>query len=111
MDIAINVEERTLLKRLDWNLILVIFALNIIGLVNLFSATHGPDSTHVESLFINQLLWLGVGWFLFFAMTFLDYAIIYRLCTLVLVNNAVNLIFGGKSNVAFGERDGIDRLV
>jgi rod shape determining protein RodA len=87
MDIAINVEERTLLKRLDWNLILVIFALNIIGLVNLFSATHGPDSTHVESLFINQLLWLGVGWFLFFAMTFLDYAIIYRLCIGVFVIN------------------------
>ena len=59
---SLHVEERTLFKKLDINLIVVILALNVIGLINLYSATHGPTSAEVSGLFISQIMWLVVGW-------------------------------------------------
>ena len=52
MDLSMQVEERTFFKRIDWNFVLVILALNVVGLINLYSATHGPHSADVEPLFI-----------------------------------------------------------
>ena len=52
---ALQVQERTTMRKIDFNLILVIFALNIIGLINLYSATHGPNSKGMASLFISQI--------------------------------------------------------
>ena len=57
MELSMNLEDRTLFKRIDWNLIFVIVALNIIGLINLYSATHGPNARDVEPLFINQIIY------------------------------------------------------
>ncbi len=79
MNLAINVEERTAFRKIDWNFVVVILSLNIVGLINLFSATHGPQSTEVEGLFLNQIIWLATGWSLFFIMTILDYNILSRL--------------------------------
>ena len=39
-----QIEERRFFKKLDFNLIFVILALNIIGLINLYSATHDPET-------------------------------------------------------------------
>lgn len=79
MDLALQVEEKTLLKRIDWNLVLVVLALNLVGLINLYSATHGPHSEDVATLFVNQIIWLLAGWSLFFITTLVDYSIIYRI--------------------------------
>ena len=54
---GLHVNERNFLNRIDVRLILLIFCLNVIGLFNLFSATHGPNSTGVETLFIQQLVY------------------------------------------------------
>jgi rod shape determining protein RodA len=53
---GLNVNERNFLSRLDLRLIALIFCLNIIGLFNLYSATHGPNSVNIESLFIQQII-------------------------------------------------------
>ena len=68
---GMNVSERNILSRIDVRLIGLIFTLNIIGLINLFSATHGPHSRDVETLFVQQIVWLIAGWTIFFVMTFL----------------------------------------
>ena len=109
MDLAIQVEERTLFKRLDLNFILVIFALNVIGLINLYSATHGPHARDVEPLFISQFIWLGIGWSVFFICTLVDYAVIARIATWVFFLNLTALLyttFFGK--VALGAQRWID---
>lgn len=87
---SLHVEERTLFKRLDINLIVVILSLNLIGLINLWSASHGPNTQDIASLFISQLVWLCVGWTVFFLVTIIDYAILYRFAIFAY---AINLIF------------------
>lgn len=90
---GINVSERNFLSRLDLRLIALIFTLNIIGLINLFSATHGPHSKEVETLFIQQIVWLVAGWTIFFVMTFIDYIWINRIAWLMYIANVCALIY------------------
>lgn len=106
---ALHVEERTLFKKLDINLIIVIFALNVIGLINLYSATHGPTSTDVASLFIQQIVWLAVGWSIFLLVTIVDYSIVNRIAVIIYVLNLFAILyvtFFGK--VALGAQRWID---
>lgn len=106
---SLQVEERTLFKKLDINLIIVIFALNVIGLINLYSATHGPTSKDVASLFISQFVWLAAGWLIFFFVTIVDYSVISRLAFVVYVLNLGAILyvtFFGK--VALGAQRWID---
>ena len=106
---SLHVEERTLFKRLDLNLILVILALNVIGLINLYSATHGPTTVDVASLFVSQIMWLIVGWTVFFVVTLVDYSIVQRIAIVIYVLNLgaiVYVTFFGK--IALGAQRWID---
>lgn len=106
---SLHVEERTLFKKLDINLIIVILALNVIGLINLWSATHGPTTQDVASLFISQIMWLVVGWSVFLFMTVIDYSVIMRLALPIYVLNLGAILyvtFFGK--VALGAQRWID---
>ncbi|NUN07160.1 MAG: FtsW/RodA/SpoVE family cell cycle protein, partial [Bdellovibrio sp.] len=106
---SLHVEERTLFKRIDINLIVIVLALNLIGLINLYSATHGPTTTDVASLFISQLMWLAVGWTVFFVVTLLDYSIVSRIALAIYILNLGAIIyvtFFGK--VALGAQRWID---
>ncbi len=73
MKYNLQVEQRTLFHRLDMNLIFVILALNLIGLINLYSATHGALHAENSNLFWQQIVWLIIGWGIFFTMTWFDY--------------------------------------
>jgi rod shape determining protein RodA len=109
MPFALHVEERTLFKRVDWNLILVILSLNFVGLVNLYSATHGPHSGEVEPLFLNQIVWISAGWSCFFIATLVDYSFISRIAYVVYFLNLGAILwvtFFGK--VALGAQRWID---
>ena len=109
MDSSFHVEERTFFRKIDLNFILVIFALNVIGLINLYSATHGPNSKEVENLFIQQIVWLTAGWTIFFVITVLDYNIVSRLAYFVYALNFLAILFVtfyGK--VALGAQRWID---
>lgn len=106
---SLHVEERTLFKKLDINFIIVILALNVIGLINLYSATHGPNTVDVATLFISQIMWLLVGWTVFLIMTLLDYAWITRIALGIYVLNLGAILyvtFFGK--VALGAQRWID---
>jgi rod shape determining protein RodA len=106
---ALHVEERTLFRRLDLNFIFVILALNVIGLINLYSATHGPSSRDVAPLFLNQIIWLIAGWCIFFIVTLVDYAVVSKIAILVYFANFGAIVFTtffGK--VALGAQRWID---
>ncbi|MCB0368567.1 MAG: rod shape-determining protein RodA, partial [Bdellovibrionales bacterium] len=109
MELSVSYEEKSLFRRLDWNLILVILALNIIGLINLFSATHGPNAKDVEPLFINQIVWLVSSWSVFFMVTLIDYSIVNKICYGIYFINLMAIIyvdFFGK--IALGAQRWID---
>ena len=76
---ALQVQERTTIRKVDYNLALVIIALNLIGLINLYSATHGPNSRSVSTLMWSQLIYLAAGWVIYAGVTFVDYRIFLRL--------------------------------
>ncbi len=109
MDLSLHLEERTLYRRIDWSLILIIFCLNFIGLINLYSATHGPNSRDVESLFMSQIVWLIAGWSIFFAVTVFDYVVMSRLAYVIYFVNFIAIVYVtlfGK--VALGAQRWID---
>ena len=88
-----NVSERNIFSRISIWLLLPIVALNIFGLINLYSATHGPSSTDVQTLFIQQIIWLVAGWGIFFFVTFLDYLWFNKLVWVVYFLNVGALIY------------------
>ncbi len=109
MNLTLQMQERGLLKKIDWPFAVLILCLNIIGLFNLFSATHGPLSQEVESLFISQILWLMIGWSVFFIITFVDYQVVTRIAYLLYALNLGAILyvtFFGK--VALGAQRWID---
>lgn len=75
---GLQVEERNRFSRLDLNFAFVILALNVIGLINLYSATHGMYSRDKMDLFWLQMMWLCVGWSIYLAITLIDYKIFMR---------------------------------
>lgn len=106
---GVAVEGRTFLKKIDWNFAGVILALNVIGLINVYSATHGIDAVGTDRLFISQLFWLTAGWTLYFMVTVIDYQFFVRLSYVIYALNLGALIavmFVGK--VALGAQRWLD---
>jgi rod shape determining protein RodA len=60
----------------DWPLILTVLAIAGIGLLNLYSATHG---TRHAGKFDRQLTWIGIGMIAFLAAMIADYRALVRL--------------------------------
>jgi rod shape determining protein RodA len=109
---ALQVQERTTIRKVDYNLALVILALNLIGLINLYSATHGPNTRPgSSSLFWAQLIYLGGAWLLYAAITFIDYRVFLsvayplygvNLCLLFLVFIVGHTVLGGQRWIDLG---------
>lgn len=104
-----QLENRTFLHRIDWNFAGAIFALNVIGLINLYSAAHGHGDAGMSRLFIAQLFWLFTGWTIYFVVTLIDYQFFLRLSYVIYGLNLLALVavmFVGK--VALGAQRWLD---
>lgn len=105
----LQVEERTFFTRLDLNFAFVIFALNLIGLINLYSATHGVHVDDNSRLFWQQIVWLFAGWILYFSVTLVDYQFFFRGAYFIYAFNLIALIgvmfFG---SIAYGAQRWLD---
>ena len=100
MNNRLNVQERSLLEKVDINFLSVILVLTIVGLINLYSATHGANESINQRLFYQQLVWLSGGWVVFFIATFINYDLWRRLCWVFYGANIIALIavaFVGRS--------------
>lgn len=84
---GLQVEERNVFSRLDLNFTFYIFALNIIGMINLYSATHGIYHRDKTELFWMQGAWLVIGWCVYFAVTLLDYRFFSRIAYILYTLN------------------------
>lgn len=106
---GLNVEERGRFSRLDFNFAFVIVALNLIGLINLYSATHGMFSKDKMDLFWMQLAWLSVGWSVYLAVTLIDYKFFLRIAYIIYGLNVAALVFVEfAGNTALGATRWID---
>lgn len=104
-----QVEERTLFRRFELPFIIIVFALNVVGLINLYSATHGVHSTGLSRLFVAQIVWLAVSWTLFMIVTLVDYQVFIRGAYFFYGLNILALIlviFKGKT--AYGAQRWLD---
>ena len=93
------IQDRTLFKKVDFNLVLTVVSLNCIGLINLYSATHGVNFA-LTSKFWKQLIWLFGGWSIFIVVTFINYSFFRRFAYVFYLLNLgclVAVIFWGKS--------------
>jgi rod shape determining protein RodA len=109
MDLGLQFEQKTLFKRVDWNLVLIILSLNLVGLINLYSATHGPEAESMNGLFFNQIIWLTVGWSIFFITTLIDYSLVSRVAYVLYFFNLLAILYVTFfGNVALGAQRWID---
>lgn len=67
----LKIEGRTAFKRFDWNYAAIIFTIQIIGLINLYSAAYSTD--HLSRIFYSQIIWIAIGWVAFIVVSNLDY--------------------------------------
>jgi rod shape determining protein RodA len=77
-------------------------ALNLIGLINLYSATHGLFSKDRMDLFWMQLVWLSGGWGLYLFITLIDYKFFARISYILYGLNLAALVavmFIGKTSL------------
>lgn len=93
MDISLSGGDKSFFQKIDWTFVMLILGLNILGLVNVYSATHGPLDKNVAGLFVNQLLWLGIGWTMFLVLTIFDYNFLNRIAYLVYFANLMALLY------------------
>ncbi len=72
----LQIEERTIIKKFDLNLIFVIAAICVIGIINLYSATHDAQTKHeFDDVFLTQIIWFMIGYSIFGILTIIDYNI------------------------------------
>lgn len=93
-----QIEQRSLFKKIDFTFISVILALNIVGLINVYSATHSDFINN--KIFISQIFWITGGWFVYLICTFIDYKFFIRFSYFLYFINIGLLIlvqFIGKS--------------
>lgn len=106
---GLQVEERTFFSRLDLNFAFAIFALNLIGLINLYSATHGIFHRDKSNLFWMQIGWLTVGWLIYLGVTLVDYRALVKRAYWIYGFNLVALVavsfFG---TISYGARRWLD---
>ncbi len=104
-----QIQERGFFRKLDWNFVVPILCLQVVGIINLYSATHGLGAVTTDRLFISQVFWLLKGWIVFIAVTLIDYQFFVRMAYVIYGLNLVALIaviFVGK--VALGAQRWLD---
>ena len=74
--LGLKIDGGPSLKRFDWNYAFIILTLQIIGLVNLYSAAYSTD--HLARVFTAQLVWIPIGWCAFFVISRFDYKLLVK---------------------------------
>lgn len=88
---TIGSQERTLFRRISIYLIFALLSLNIIGLINLLSATTNI-AKHLKGVFNDQMMWNSIGWGFFIILTLVSYRIFIRYAYFFYALNILALI-------------------
>ncbi len=84
------------IKKINWGLVITILTLLIIGLINLYSVSHRSPAHRIDVttsyLFYLQLIWIAIGFFVFFFLTFIHYHYLIKLAYIIYGANVLCLI-------------------
>ena len=61
--------DRPQIKDFDWTLLAIVAAINLLGLLEIYSSTH---ASAMSGMHWKQLIWLGVGVVVMFIMSQID---------------------------------------
>ena len=105
------VDRGTFLRRIDWLFILVIFIIQVFGLINLWSTVHDVNASffEFERKFVAQVVWILIGWVIFILATVINYSFFLKFSYLIYSLNLLLLFlvfFVGESN--YGAKRWID---
>lgn len=67
------------MKKRIFSLLSLLFCLNIIGLLSLYSSLHQDGVLINQSLFVKQVVWDIIGWILILVISFMNYRVFYDL--------------------------------
>ncbi len=84
--------------KFNWPLLILTLAILLIGLINLYSAVYYWGEGKQASIFISQVIWIGIGLFFMGIATFTNYRLYYRagfyIYTFINILLAVAFLFG-----------------
>lgn len=89
------------LYRLNLKLILIILALQVFGLIVLHSASYNSLKIGLEMIFWKQVIWLSIGWVVFFILTFTQPKLFFKLAYPLYFLNIILLIITLEYGVSF----------
>lgn len=90
----LDTDDRSgILRKLEWPYIYALFAITLISLINLYSATHGVNMSGVADLFVKQSIYFVVAWGLFFFFTFLGPHWLGRLAVPLYTLNVLAVVY------------------
>ncbi len=98
--LSVPIGQNTLLKRFSFYMILSVLMLNAISLINLLSATTNI-AKHLKGIFYSQLMWIAIGWGLYWLLTFVSYRFFVRFAYVFYILNIIALVavmFIGKTS-------------
>jgi rod shape determining protein RodA len=96
--------DRRLVQHFDWVLLFLLIVIALVSVINLYSATYPLRGGNGSPIFIKQIYWFLIGFFIFFLMIMFDYhqlervaypAYFFSLALLVLVL-AVGKVYSGS---------------
>jgi rod shape determining protein RodA len=98
--LSMSLGQSSLFKRFNIYMIFCILSLNAISLINLLSATTNI-AQHLKGIFYSQFIWIGIGWGLYWLLTFVSYRFFVRFAYFFYFLNIAALIavmFIGKTS-------------
>ncbi|MCD6264702.1 MAG: rod shape-determining protein RodA [Deltaproteobacteria bacterium] len=71
--------DRRLVNNFDWILLAILIFIGLLSVFNLYSATHSIGSMGGSHVYIKQICWYAIGFFILLLMTTFDYHVLDRL--------------------------------
>jgi len=71
--------DRRLINNFDWILLAILIFIGLLSGFNLYSATHSIGSMGGSQVYIKQICWYAIGFFILLLMTTFDYHVLDRL--------------------------------
>lgn len=89
--LSMPIGQGAIFKRFSLYMIFSILALNAISLINLLSATTNI-AKHLKGIFYSQLMWIAIGWAIYWLLTFVSYRVFVRFAYAFYILNIIALI-------------------
>jgi len=71
--------DRRLISNFDWILLAILVFIGAVSVINLYSATHSIGSIGGGHVYVKQICWYTIGFFILLLMTTFDYHVLDRL--------------------------------